>query len=374
MPTASKRHIWLNTADQGILPPEARKKAREMIKWKAAPYHLVPERFVGVPRRLKQALGQLIGVPSEEIILGNSASYGLSILARGITWRQGDEVVLCKGDFPANYFPWLVLKRFGVKVKLLDVPKSRLRGEFLQSELSPETRIFCTSWVNSFRGTVIDLREIGNVCAAHRVLFVVNCSQGLGAIPLDVSRLPVDALTSTGSKWLCGPYGTGFSWIKPSLRAELDPIHGYWLNMIDGSDLETEFSLNLDSPKACMGGYDVMGTANFFNFGPWDSAVRSLLKLGIEEIFRHNRELISNILLWMDWRKYLLLGEDHGALESPIVVFSHKNREVNKRVFECLKESGIHVALRQGVFRVSPHYYNTVSDIKALIRELASAG
>src|SRR5262245_5235686 len=96
-----ERRVWLNCAHQGPLPRVAADEAREAISWKVAPHRLTTDRFSAVPQRLKQAIGKLINASPEEIILGNSASYGLHLLANGIRWRAGDEVLLVKGDFPS---------------------------------------------------------------------------------------------------------------------------------------------------------------------------------------------------------------------------------------------------------------------------------
>jgi cysteine desulfurase / selenocysteine lyase len=110
---------WLNCAHQGPLPRVAVQAAQEAIAWKIAPFHLTTERFSQVPQRLKQALARLIDAAAEDIILGNSASYGLHLLANGIRWQAGDEILLLKGDFPSDILPWLALRERGVNVRVI---------------------------------------------------------------------------------------------------------------------------------------------------------------------------------------------------------------------------------------------------------------
>ena len=120
-------HVWLNCAHQGPLPVCARTSAEEAAAWKAMPWELTSERFSGVPLRLKRALGRLIGVPAAEVILANSASYGLHLIANGFPFAAGDEVLTMRGDFPSDILPWLRLERSGVVVRQL-----RPRGRVLQ--------------------------------------------------------------------------------------------------------------------------------------------------------------------------------------------------------------------------------------------------
>jgi cysteine desulfurase/selenocysteine lyase len=99
----------------------------------------------------------------------------------------------------------------------------------IEDQISPRTRVLCCSWVFSFFGAAIDLKSIGAMCRQRGVLFVVNGSQAVGAREIDVSRLPVDALVSCGFKWQCGPYATGFAWIRSEVLDDLTYEQTYWL-------------------------------------------------------------------------------------------------------------------------------------------------
>jgi len=218
--------VWLNCAHQGALPRVAAEEAREAIAWKVRPFELTPERFAEVPARLRRALGRLIGAPADEMILGNSASYGLHLVANGFPWREGDEVLLVRGDFPSVLLPWLALEPRGVRVRYVDPARHLPQPEELAAALTPRTRVFCSTWVHSFSGVACDLRALGSVCRANGTRFVVNVSQGLGARPFDLST-GVDAVVGVGFKWLCGPYGTGFTWVRPELLRSLHCNQAY---------------------------------------------------------------------------------------------------------------------------------------------------
>ena len=97
-----------------------------------------------------RTLGRLIGAPADAIILGNSASYGLHLLAGSLPLREGDEVLLVHGDFPSVLLPWLVLERRGVRVRYLHPARHLPEPEELAAALMPRTRVFCTTWVHSF--------------------------------------------------------------------------------------------------------------------------------------------------------------------------------------------------------------------------------
>src|SRR5438094_301417 len=177
--------VWLNAAHQGPLPLPAVQAAEEAIAAKRAPQRIADEAFVEVPRRLRGLLGRLIGAPAEEIVLGNSASYGLQLLANALPWQEGDEILVLGDEFPATVFPWLVTERRGVAVRRIELGQPVLHPERLERELSPRTRVVAVNWVRSLTGHVVDLDGLGEVCARAGVHLVANATQGLGALPLD---------------------------------------------------------------------------------------------------------------------------------------------------------------------------------------------
>jgi len=229
---------WLNTAHQGPLPHAAVQASERATALKAAPHRIGDDDFTEVPERLRGLLAKLVGGAPEQIVLGNSTSHGLHLIANGLAWMDGDEVLTIQGDYPATILPWQRLRDFGVRVRPLRPADGLLSPEELAGAISPRTRLLAVTWVDSFTGRTLDLDALGAVCQQAGVLLVVNASQALGARPIDVATTPVDALVSCGYKWLCGPYGTGFAWLHPDLLAQLRPQQAYWLAMQAGRGLE----------------------------------------------------------------------------------------------------------------------------------------
>lgn len=362
---------WLNCAHQGALPRIAANEAREAIGWKVTPYELTAERFNSVPARLRTALARLLNASTDEIILGNSASYGLHLLANGISWKQGDEVLVVANDFPSDILPWLRLEERGVRVRRLYPENPLPDPDELRGAISPRTRLFCTTWVHSFSGFASDLDGLGAVCREKGVVFVVNASQGLGARALDVRTVALDAVVSVGFKWLCGPYGTGFCWMKPELLESLQYNQTYWLAQMTAVDLgreSSELSLPKGPPSART--YDVFGTANFFNFKPWAASVEYLLKQGIDRIAAYDQRLVEQFIHGLDSKKYDLASPKTGESRSTLVFVSHRDPTRNDEIQMRLGEAGIDVAYRKGKLRLSPHLYNTSAGIEKALAVL----
>ena len=362
--------IWLNVAHQGPLPRKARDAVEQVADDKTAPHRMSDDSFWRVPAALKRALSPFIGAPAEDIILGNSTSYGLHLLVHGMTWRDGDEVLFVEGEFPATLVPWMWLRDRGVRIRVVRPRTRPLEAAQLADEISDRTRLFCSSWVFSLTGEAIDIDAIGEVCRQRDVCFVLNATQAVGARPLDVASVPVDALVSCGFKWLCGPYGTGFCWIRPELLSRLDYHQDYWLAHMEQADLATEGGYGLREEIGA-GRFDVFGTANFFNFVPWTAALEQLGDVGVEAIGAHDDHLVDLIVSELDGSDRLrVLSPLSGPPRSTIVVLSHADPDANPTLHAGLREAGIDVALRAGNLRISPHLHNDEHDIRSALAVL----
>ncbi len=184
---------------------------------------------------------------------------------------------------------------------------------------------------------------------------------------------PVDALVCAGWKWLCGPYATGFCWIRRDLLAGLVYNQTYWLSMLTSDDLGREA---LDLTLATdVGGrrYDVFGTANFFNFAPFAASVEYLLAIGIDAVRDHDDALVERFIAGLPRDAFDLLGPEAGPARSTLVLISAKDRARNREIHDRLAAVGVHVAFRAGSLRVAPHIYNTPNDIDRALDALSSS-
>ena len=352
-------HLWLNCAHQGPLPRVAIEAAEQALHQKQAPHLLPYQAFEEVPARLKSALGSLIGCPADQVILGNSTSYGLNLLAQGLPLAEGDEVVLIDGDFPATVMTWLPLRAKGIDVRIVRPGSWPPSPEEIAGALTERTRVFCCSWVFSFFGGAIDVESVGTLCRERDVTFVLNGSQAIGARPLDLSSTPVDAVVGCGFKWLCGPYGTGFAWIRPDLLERLQYRQAYWL--AHGSPRAPAYELRDDLGAAQ---YDIFGTANFINFMAWTASIEYLLDQGIDSVQRHDDELVDGVVAAIEAAGLELVSPRSGLERSTLVVFTHEDERRNAAIFKRLERERVHIAERDNRLRISPHLYNSVAEIE----------
>jgi cysteine desulfurase/selenocysteine lyase len=359
-------HIWLNAAHQGAMPKAAADAAYATVQQKLHPYKIHDDSFLEIPQRLRAQIAQLIDADSADIVLGNSATYGLDLLARALPFQPEDEVLLVDGEFPASVFPFRVREQDGVQLRFMTARTGFVpTADELCAQISERTRVFCTSWVNSFSGHAADLNALGRVCRDRSTLFIVNGSQGVGAKALSIKNTQADAVVCCGYKWLLGPYGTGFVWISPNLQKMLCATQAYWLPNVWG---KPQGLRNYDiDPKLGLRAYDVCGTANFLNFAPWIECLSYLNRLGIEAVENWITGLIDTTARLLDVNRWELLLPTEPARRSGLLYVRPRSRKATE-IYQRLSAKRIHTSLREGLLRLSPHIYNTRDEI-----ELAAA-
>ncbi|MCA9407775.1 MAG: aminotransferase class V-fold PLP-dependent enzyme [Candidatus Omnitrophica bacterium] len=358
--------IWLNAASEGPLPLKAVEALKESIVWKSRPYLLDLPKFALVPRELKKSIGRLFNVEAKDVILANSASYGLHILANGMQWQAGDEILVMQNDFPTDILPWLALEKKGVKVRQLAANDKVLTPDEFLTNITERTRLFCISQVHTFTGIILEIEKMARIAKDKNIIFVLNVAQSAGGMPVDLSNIPVDAVVGAGYKWICGPYGTGFAWIHPQLREQLDYNHAYWPVVLNNEDLKSEGPIVYTEDHSARQ-FDIFGTANFFNFVPLTTSINYLLDIGIERIWRHNQQLVDRFITGLDRGQYQLVSPEQGAARSNLVVFSHKDPQQNSSLFKRLSDKGVFTAFWKNNIRVSPHLYNSSKDIDCIL-------
>lgn len=349
---------WFNTAHQGPLPSAAVEASARAAELKANPWRLPDSSFAEVPELLRARLATLVGASPDEIVLGNSTSYGLHLIAHGLGLRPDDEVLTLDGDYPATVLPWRRVARVRAASSVDDLP----------AFLGPRTRVLAVTWVDSFTGRALDVAALGRLCREHGVWLVVNGSQAVGARPVDVRSWGADALVSCGYKWLCGPYGTGFAWVSPALRDSLRPRQAYWLAMQGTQGLDRMRDTTLRDDLGVRG-FDVFCPAAFATSLPWIASLELFLATGVPVIAAHGQRLVARLLAGIDPAVYEVVSPSAEPARSTLVVLSRRDGTAAAR-HRLLSGAGIDAAYREGNLRLSPHLFNTVGEVDRALEAL----
>ncbi|MGH8035456.1 MAG: aminotransferase class V-fold PLP-dependent enzyme, partial [Lysobacterales bacterium] len=159
-------------------------------------------------RRLRKQLATLVGAASDQdIALVKNTTEAISVVAWGLDWRAGDNLVLPEGEFPSNRLPWLAQRERGVEIREVDIRGAENAEQALISAMDRNTRLLAVSSVQWRDGFRLDLEQLGAACKARGALFFVDAIQQLGALQIDVSACHINFLAADAHKWLLGPEG-----------------------------------------------------------------------------------------------------------------------------------------------------------------------
>lgn len=225
-PVAAQR-VFLAHAAVSPLPAVAAEALRWFADQASRDQQETPEvwkRVLGT----RAVAARLLGCTADEVALIGPTALGLNLVADGLSWRQGDEVVFHAEDYPANVYPWRKLARQGVRpVALRPERPGEITWPLVESALTSRTRLVALASAHFLSGYRVDLREIGSHLRERGILFCVDGIQTLGAVPTPVEF--VDFLSADSHKWMLGPLGAGIFMVKRERFAELRPAHlGSW--------------------------------------------------------------------------------------------------------------------------------------------------
>ena len=307
------------------------------------------------------AMAQLLDAQPEEISFTGPTSSGLNVIAHGLDWEKGDEVVCYLDDYPANVYPWLALEQSGVKPVLLETERiGEITPEIVARALTNRTKLVALASANYCSGYRIDLEAIGALCADRGVLFSVDAIQTLGAAPVPLAN--VDFLSAGAQKWMLGPSGAGILFVKRSRRALLRPaIIGGWNVVSPNFIAQREVDFEEGGRKFEPGAYTHSVLAGL------RAAVDLLLEAGPTQIWQQIQALTRLLRDDLSSAGFEFLSPIEETNRSGILTFRHP-RASSDRLEEALAESDIVVSLRfdranRGWLRVSPHFYNTLDEV-----------
>ena len=307
---------------------------------------------------LRERLALLVGATTQDIALVSNTSAGLSLLANGLDWKPGDRVLFNNLEFPSNVYPFLNLCARGVQVDFVAHRDYYVSIADILDALTPQTRVLSISHVQFLTGQRHDLEALGKICAERDILFCVDAIQSLGAATVDVNDMHIDFLATGGHKWLMGPQGQGFVYMRPELRQALKPVDVGWLSVDDAWEL-LDYRLQLRSDAAR---YE-LGTPNGMGITALLAARTFYDSFDSQGWMEHVLSLSSALWKGFAQRGLMPLTPESEAERLGIVTVPYAGADALQA---ALAQKNVRVASREQRFlRVSPHGYNSHEDIDA---------
>lgn len=360
---------YLNHAAIGPWPRRAAEAvasfARDNVRLGASAYPA----WLATERRLRERLARLLNAPtSGDIALVGNTSQALSLVAFGLDWQPGDQVVISDEEFPSNRVVWQALANHGVEVVEANLAGADPEAALLAA-CGPRARLLSVSAVQFASGLRLDLARLGVACRQRGVLFCIDAIQQVGALPFDVQRYQCDFAMADGHKWMLGPEGLGVFYCRSELRRQLK-LHAYGWHMLEhlGDFERREWQPARSARRFECGSPNMLGAC----------ALEASLSL-LEDV---GMALVAEQLeLRVEQLHQGLLAIPGVQVHSPadpsrragIVNFSIDG-QANVDIYRALNNNGVICALRGPGVRFSPHFYTDqrlIDEVLCKIRQLA---
>jgi selenocysteine lyase/cysteine desulfurase len=322
-------------------------------------------------KQVRESAARLINARgAHEIAFIPNTSTGLALVARGIDWRPGDNVVITNVEYPANRYPWQDLQRLGVE--LIEVRQSedgRIHHDDVADAVNDRTRIVAVSHVQYASGHRLNLRPIADMVHHAGGHLCVDAIQSVGVLPVDVQAMGVDFLAADGHKWMLGPEGAGVFYAHQDLIPLLHPAVVGWMNMIDANNYgDYRFEFQMDARRFEPGTYNVPGILAL------GASIDLLLEVGIDNVWPRVESLTQRLCDGLRDKGYrVFTPRDDPAERSGIVCFEPREngKAARQQIVDSLEQRGIVIVEREGRLRASPHFYNGDEQIDAMGDALA---
>lgn len=320
----------------------------------------------------RDSAAKLVNASPSEIALVPNTTAGITLVAEGLDWRPGDNVVLFDNEFPSNQYPWLNLASRGVEIRRISPtdPQGRIDPSQIESAFDAKTRLLSISWVGYATGWRISVDEIVELCHRRGILVFLDAIQGLGVFPLDVAKTPVDFFAADGHKWLLGPEGAGIFYLRAEHLERLRAIGVGW-NSVENRRHYDRIDLKL-RPEAARFEGGTLNTSGFLGLG---ASIDLLMEHGAGP---QNAELANRVLQLGDYackelRKIgaTIVSHRGEGWSSGIISFLPPHGEPLSVRAHC-ESQGVVVRYRNGWLRMAIHAFNNEEEIRRLTNALAS--
>jgi selenocysteine lyase/cysteine desulfurase len=363
--------VFLNHAGVAPISGPAAEAVREYAR-QAETIAYVDAGWYKRAEEVKRSAARLINAGGgHEIAFIPNTSSGLSLVANGLDWRPGDNVVITDVEYPANRYPWENLSRLGVElIEVKQGPDGRIHVDDVCDAITDRTRVVSISHVQFASGHRINLKPISDMVHQAGGHLCVDAIQSTGLLPVDVQAMGIDFLAADGHKWMLSPEGCGIFYCHEDQCTLLRPSVVGWMNMVDADNYgDYRFEFQPDARRFEPGSWNIPGILGL------GASIDMLLQIGIENVWARVEALNGQLSAGLADKGYRVFSPRMDYHEhSGIVIFDAPDRaggaDGHNKIVHELGRQKIIIALREGRLRVSPHFYNTAEQIDRLLKAL----
>ncbi len=369
-------HIhYLNGAYMSPLMQSVEAAGVHSVSLKSRPYQISPSDFFTDKEKLRGLFAELVHAPSaDHVAFIPAVSYGIAVVAQNVKVQKGQKIVVADAQFPSNVYAWRRLaKEKGIEVVSVDMPASKLdRGktwnEHILAAIDAQTAIVAIGHIHWANGTIFDLAAISKKVHSYGGLLIVDGTQSVGALPIDVQEMGIDALVCGGYKWLMGGYSLGYAYYSDYFWNGT-PLEENWINRENSQDFAglTQYR---DGYQPGARRFDVGEHSNFILVPMGIVALEQLIAWQPMHIQQYCKDLVKDAV--MIWKSKGYWVEDEAFRAAHLFGIQVPEGADAVQLQKALKDNNISVSVRGDFIRVSPNVYNDAADIAALTRVLVA--
>lgn len=325
----------------------------------------------------RDLVAELFGVKdSAQVVFTLNVTEALNLAIKGVT-QPGDHILISGMEHNAVARPAFSLADKGIETTIAPCSATGLLDPAdVEKNMRDNTKLVCINHASNVTGTIQPIKEIGKIARKHEALFLVDCAQTAGVLPIDVEKSGIDLLAFTGHKSLLGPQGTGGLYINPEV--EVSPLKQ------GGTGSHSEL---MEQPEIMPDKFE-SGTPNTVGLVGLGAGIRFIMKEGMDKIRRHEQRLTRELVAGLKKREEIILyGPASPEKQTAVVSFNLRGLEANEvsfildQVFDIATRSGLHCAplahqtigtMEIGTVRLSPGYFNTIEEMKAVLDALVT--
>jgi selenocysteine lyase/cysteine desulfurase len=373
---------WLNNAYMGAMPRAVLEAGHRAVDLRALPAAITPADFFAPAERVRGLCAALVHADPERVALVPTVAAGMAVVEANLEVRAGQNVVLLGDQFPSNVYPWWRWRERGVSMRPVAAPPGDARDragwrrrceawqDALEAAIDQDTALVALEPLHWTDGTRFDLDRLGRCARAVGAAFVVDATQGAGAMPLDAAALQADALVVHGYKSMLANYGLGFA-VYGDRLAQGRPTEESWLMRRGAEDFARLVDYQADYASG-MRRYDTSTRSNPILIGMLEAACRLLLDWQPARIEEHLRRIARPAVERLRAAGFGVADEDLRAAH--LFGIALPDGLAPEAVRQALAARRIHVSVRGASVRVSPHVCNDEADLLRLAEALEAFG
>ena len=359
-----KHGIYVDNASVSPVPDRVRKAAEHFNAIIAEQLRDAKELTKPYYDKGRALAAKLVGSDAHNIAYVQNTSHGLSLVALGLDWREGDNLVVCAQEFPSNYLCWIQLASKGVEIRQVSSPHGTLTADLLRDAVDSRTRVVAVSHVQFYSGFKVDLAAVAELCRPYGALLVVDGTQSIGAVKIDVKTAGVDVLVASAHKWIMGPRGIGIASFSDRALEQIKPVIVGWLSVNDPFAFHRTLDYLPDARRF------ESGTPNGSGMFGLAERLAMLDELGVDWVENRILNLNAMVIEQAKQRGLKPVYEFQRASRSGIALVQ-KDGVPASEILAALNVNKIYASVRNGAIRIATHYYNTEEEIAQIIDVMA---